>query len=119
MLIIDEIDFLRTRDFEVLYSIFEWTQKKKSKLIIISISNTLDFPEMLTGKVASRMGRKTICFKPYTSPQIEKILQERVEKYHVFAEQSLSYVCKKIAQCSSDIRKCLFILRESLATFLI
>lgn len=70
VLIIDEIDNLKTRDFEVLYSIFEWTKHKKSKLIIISISNTLDFPETLTAKVASRMGRKSIVFKPYTSEQI-------------------------------------------------
>jgi Cdc6-like AAA superfamily ATPase len=119
VLIIDEIDFLKTRDEEVLYSIFEWTQKKKSQLIIISISNTLDFPETLTGKVASRMGRKTIGFKPYTSLQIEKILIERVGKFDVFHEQALSYICKKIAQCSSDIRKCLFILREAIAQFLV
>lgn len=119
MLVIDEIDFLKTRDEEVLYSIFEWTQKKKSRLIIISISNTLDFPETLSGKVASRMGRKTIGFRTYTSQQIEKILLERVGKLDVFQDQALSYICKKIAQCSSDIRKCLFILREAIAQFLI
>lgn len=74
VLILDEIDFLKSRDQEVLYNIFEWTQKKKSKLVIISISNTLDFPETLNPKVASRMGKRTITFKPYSSHQIEKIL---------------------------------------------
>ena len=40
----DELDFLKTSDEDILYNIFDWTQKKKSHLIIISISNTLDFP---------------------------------------------------------------------------
>jgi len=37
----------------------------------------------------------------------------------VFQEQALSYICKKIAQVSSDMRKCLFILRETITQFLI
>jgi Cdc6-like AAA superfamily ATPase len=42
-----------------------------------------------------------------------------VGKSDVFQEQALAYICKKIAQCSSDMRKCLFILRESIAQFLV
>ena len=58
----------------MLYNIFEWTQKKKSHLIIISISNTMDFPERLSAKVNSRMGNKRLMFKPYESVQIESIV---------------------------------------------
>ena len=65
------------------------------------------------------MGRKKIGFAPYTSQQIEKILMERIGRFEVFHEQALTYICKKIAQISSDIRKCLFILRETITQFLI
>jgi origin recognition complex subunit 1 len=70
VVILDELDYLRTKDEQVLYNIFDWTQKRKSHLIIISISNTLDFPELLSPKVTSRIGNKRLCFKPYESWQI-------------------------------------------------
>lgn len=38
----------------------------------------------LTPKIASRMGRKVIGFKPYNSNELEKILLERVGKLDVF-----------------------------------
>lgn len=119
MLIIDEIDYLRTRDEEVLYNIFEWTQKKKSNLIVIAISNTMDFPETLTPKLTSRMGNQRLMFKPYSSSQLDSILKQRVGHLNVFADQAIIYICKKIAQCSSDVRKCLFILRESINEFML
>ena len=70
ILVIDEVDYLRNRDEDVLYNIFDWTQKKKSHLIIISICNTMDFPELLSAKVNSRMGNQRLVFKPYSSLQI-------------------------------------------------
>jgi len=70
VLILDELDYLLTRDEDVLYTLFDWSQKKKSQLIIISISNTLDFPEHLSPKVNSRIGNKRLFFKPYESWQI-------------------------------------------------
>ena len=115
----DELDFLKTSDEDILYNIFDWTQKKKSHLIIISISNTLDFPELLSPKVNSRIGNKRLTFKPYSSAQIEHILSERIKSLDVFEDQAFTYICKKIAQCSSDIRKCLFVLRESILDFIL
>lgn len=65
VIILDEVDYLRTLNEEVLYNIFEWTQKKKSKLIIIAISNTTNLPELLSGKVNSRIGNKRLVFPQY------------------------------------------------------
>jgi Cdc6-like AAA superfamily ATPase len=39
----DEFDYLETKDFAVLYNIVEWIQRKKSHLIVIAISNTMDY----------------------------------------------------------------------------
>lgn len=84
MIVIDEVDYLRTRNEEVLYNIFDWTQKSKSRLIIISISNTTHLPELLSPKVNSRMGNRRLVFTQYESHQIEKILKERISKLDVF-----------------------------------
>ena len=48
LLIIDEIDILINSTQNLLYNIFNWTTYEYSKLIVISISNTLDLPNRLT-----------------------------------------------------------------------
>ena len=42
ILIVDEIDYLINRNQNLLYNLFNWTTYESSKLIVISISNTLD-----------------------------------------------------------------------------
>lgn len=80
IVVIDEIDSLMTKDQEVLYNIFDWTQSKMSKLAIIAISNTLNFPETLKTKIMSRIGNNRLAFTQYKSGQIAQILKQRVEK---------------------------------------
>lgn len=55
-IIIDEIDFLLTKDQVILYNLFEWSNSPKTKLCFIAIANTMDFPEKLMDKILSRMG---------------------------------------------------------------
>ena len=81
---IDEIDYLLTKDQDVLYNLFDWTQSEKSRLAIIGISNTIHFPESLKGKIISRIGNTRLVFKPYSFDQIEKILRQRVENLGIF-----------------------------------
>jgi hypothetical protein len=42
-----------------------------------------------------------------------------VKHLDVFDEIAMTFICKKIAQCSSDIRKCLYVLRESILEFVV
>jgi Cdc6-like AAA superfamily ATPase len=44
IVLIDELDYLVTKDEQVLYNLFEWTQNKHSKLVLITIANTLNLP---------------------------------------------------------------------------
>lgn len=44
---IDEVDYLFTKDEDVLYNIFEWTHSAQSKIVLITTSNTFTFPEEL------------------------------------------------------------------------
>ena len=114
IVVIDEIDYLVTKDQEVLYNIFDWTQSKTSKLAIIAISNTLNLPETLKPKIMSRIGNTCLVFSTYRSNQIADILKQRVLDTGVFDEKALNLISKKMVTSTSDIRKCLRILRDSL-----
>lgn len=65
IMVIDEVDFLMTRDQSILYNLFDWVYHSTSKIGLIIIANTMDFPEQLSGKVNSRMGNNRLIFKPY------------------------------------------------------
>ena len=73
ILVIDEIDFLINKNQTFLYNLFNWSSYENSKLIIITISNTLDFPNRLLPKIQSRMGKNKIMFKPYNKDQLSTI----------------------------------------------
>lgn len=62
LLLIDELDALITPKQELLYNLFEWPCNSSSKLLVISIANTMDLPERLNAKVASRMGHNRLVY---------------------------------------------------------
>ena len=68
-LLVDEIDYLVTKKQDVLYSIFDWPNRKEAshKLCVVGISNTINFSEnILLPKVASRLGSAKVCIYLYT-----------------------------------------------------
>ena len=65
-LIIDEIDFLLTKDQRILYNLFEWGNSPNTKTCFVVIANTMDFPEKLMDKIVSRMRQSWLVFRPYT-----------------------------------------------------
>ena len=117
LLVIDEIDFLRNKKQDVLYNIFEWMQYPSANLIIICVANTLNFQSVLLPKIQSRMGKKVLIFKPYSSEEIKAILVDRLGKSILFREETLTFIAKKVASFSSDIRKSLAIARQSVIQF--
>jgi len=44
LIVIDEVDFLVTKDQKIFYNLFEWASSVTSKLSLILIANTMDFP---------------------------------------------------------------------------
>lgn len=109
----DELDFLLTRDQSVLYNLFEWTQHKKSRLVVLAIANTMNLPEKLKPRVVSRIGEDRVVFRQYTSEQIEKIILHRLGNLPIFQEHAVIFASKKIATCSSDIRRIMAVLCRS------
>lgn len=65
------------------------------------------------------MGNKRLPFKAYSSEDLEYILQQRVGPMDIYEEQAMVFICKKLVQCSSDIRKSLHVLRTSIYEFML
>jgi len=44
IIVIDEVDYLLTKDQTIFYNLFEWVYQTTAKLGLIIIANTMDFP---------------------------------------------------------------------------
>ena len=105
LLIIDEIDILINNTQNLLYNIFNWTTYEHSKLIVISISNTLDLPNRLLPKIKSRMGNNKIMFKPYNKEELRIIIKDRGIDLQLFSEDAIRLSCVKVAAINGDLRR--------------
>ena len=47
VLLVDELDALITQKQTLLYNLFEWPCNNTSRLLVISIANTMNLPERL------------------------------------------------------------------------
>jgi Cdc6-like AAA superfamily ATPase len=105
LLIIDEIDILINSTQNLLYNIFNWTTYEYSKLIVISISNTLDLPNRLFPKIKSRMGNNKLMFKPYNKEELRIIIKDRGIDLQLFSEDAIRLSCVKVAAINGDLRR--------------
>lgn len=113
LLIIDEIDILINSSQNLLYNIFNWTTYEYSKLIVISISNTLDLPNRLFPKIKSRMGNNVIMFKPYNKEELRIIIKDRGIDLKLFSEDAIRLSCVKVAAINGDLRRIFLILTRA------
>ena len=113
LLIIDEIDILINSSQNLLYNIFNWTTYDYSKLIVISISNTLDLPTRLLPKIRSRMGNNTIMFKPYNKDELKIIIEDRGIELDLFSQDAIRLSCVKVAAINGDLRRVFKILKRA------
>ena len=113
VLIIDEIDILINYTQNLLYNIFNWTTYEYSKLIVISISNTLDLPNRLFPKIRSRMGTNKIMFKPYNKEELRIIIKDRGIDLQLFSEDAIRLSCVKVAAINGDLRRIFQILARA------
>lgn len=103
ILVIDEVDFLFTKNEKIIYNLFELPFIEHSKVMLIVISNTLG---NLSTKVESRIGKNRMEFKPYSALQLQEVIKADLKKKHVQAdEKTLELISKRIAASTGDIRK--------------
>lgn len=117
--LIDEMDFLVTRDEEILFNFFTWPIMKDSLFMVIGISNQMDLPERLTTRVASRVQMERLRFLPYTHEQIKEILEGRLEDLgpKIFEKGSMEFVSRRASTVAGDLRAALKICQRTIELY--
>jgi hypothetical protein len=88
---------------QVLYNLCEWPTRKRARLAVIGIANTLDLPERLLPRIASRLGGRRVVFQPYKRDQLKAIVSQRLADAGVsatFDERAITFAASKV----SDLR---------------
>jgi len=120
LLILDEVDQLKSKNNEALRNIFNLPALSNNKLILIGISNALDFTaKMVWLKELDKSNFKELRFLPYNKEQIVQIISRRLSSTQdtentVIDKLALEYCARKIASCSGDIRKALDVCRRAI-----
>ncbi|XP_055333025.1 disintegrin and metalloproteinase domain-containing protein 12-like [Paramacrobiotus metropolitanus] len=116
IVVVDEMDLLYVRTQKILYNLFEWPQQPSSRLIIVSIANTMDLPEkMLMARIESRLAFHRLAFHPYTSAQLEQVVLYHLKKDTKLNDDAMMLASKRVASISGDARRVLEICRSARA----
>ena len=123
---LDEIDHLLTLDLEILYTLFEWSLHRSSRLVVVGIANALDLTDRFLPRLKARnLKPQLLPFLPYTAPQIAAVLTTKLKSlstigdvaqsdYIPFLHPAAIQLCsKKVASQSGDLRKAFDIARRA------
>lgn len=115
IVVVDELDQLVTKDQRVLYNLFEWPSRAGAKLVVVGIANTLDLPERLMPRIASRIGKERARFMPYSAEQLETILRSRLgsNAASAFHSEAIMLAARKVHAVSGDARRCMQLARRA------
>ncbi|VDC07610.1 unnamed protein product [Peniophora sp. CBMAI 1063] len=123
VVLMDELDQLMTTKQDVVYNFFNWPTLVGSKLVVLAVANTMDLPErVMTGRVRSRLGMIRINFQPYTTPQLQEIVQSRLASAKhglrtsapdVMLPDAIKFAAMKVSSLSGDARRVLDICRRT------
>lgn len=129
IVILDEIDHLLTLDLEILYTLFEWSLHRSSRLVLIGIANALDLTDRFLPRLKARnLKPQLLPFLPYTVVQIASVITTRLrsllppdsttvtsQDYVPFVHPAAIQLCsKKVASQTGDLRKAFDIIRRTL-----
>ena len=123
---LDEIDHILSLDLEILYSLFEWSLHKSSRLILIGIANALDLTDRFLPRLKARdLKPQLLPFLPYTAAQIKNVIITRLKSliptgsptpdYVPFLHPAAIELCsRKVASQTGDLRKAFDICRRAI-----
>ncbi|KRY69029.1 Origin recognition complex subunit 1 [Trichinella pseudospiralis] len=110
--LLDEVDYMIAGKQRTLYQVFDWSTLENSKLVLLTVANTLDFPErILCKRITSRLGLTRLCFPSYSHAEIQKIIEVRLSDSSAVGADAVQLVSRKVASVSGDIRRALEICR--------
>lgn len=96
-----------------MYNVFQWQTLQNAKLAVIGIANTMDLPERLLPKVASRLGTTRVVFKAYRKDDLIQIIKQRLSDTMVFSNDAIGYCSMSVAGVSGDCRAALQICQRA------
>lgn len=123
---LDEIDHLLTLDMEILYTLFEWSLQRASRLILIGIANALDLTDRFLPRLKARnLKPQLLPFLPYTAPQIASVLTTKLKSLPSLPDDqpdftpfvhptAIQFCSKKVASQTGDLRKAFDIVRRAI-----
>jgi cell division control protein 6 len=109
---IDEFDQLEEKT-EVIYDLQMLNEEAENSLGLVMVSNKSPTQVQLDPRSQSRLNCQTLQFNPYTAPQLEDILQKRVEQAFrpgSVDDNVLEKIAEYIAENSGDCREALRLL---------
>jgi len=117
ILFIDEVDNVRRdKDNFMTFLVRRLPQKIPAKLILVFVSNRLDWPDHLDPRVKSFLKLNELIFKPYDAIDLQHILRIRVEKA-LYPKAIEPGVVEKIAAIASrehgDARRAVALLAKN------
>jgi len=126
VVVLDEIDHLLTKDQEVLYSIFEWSLMRGSRLILLGIANALDLTDRFLPRLKARnLTPQLLPFLPYSAPQIAAVITSRLRSLLPDGNETpgdfvpfmhpaaIQLAARKVAGATGDLRKVFDICRRA------
>ncbi|KAL6616401.1 hypothetical protein ACP70R_038671 [Stipagrostis hirtigluma subsp. patula] len=114
--IVDEMDYLITRDRAVLHDLFMLTTYPFSRCILIGIANAIDLADRFLPKLESLNCKPiVVTFRAYSKDQITDIIKHRLKvlEYDVFEPLALEFCARKVAAATGDMRKALGVCRSA------
>ncbi|XP_033097648.1 cell division control protein 6 homolog [Anneissia japonica] len=119
LMVLDEIDYLDSKNQEVLYTMFEWPSLSKSRAVLIGIANALDLTDRILPRLQARVNCRpaVLNFVPYSKDQIVTILADRLKETdsseEVFEGAAIQFCARKVSSVAGDIRKALDVCRRA------
>jgi len=109
---LDEFDQL-AEDAGVIYDLQLLNQESDNQVGIVMVSNQHPRQLQLDPRSQSRLNCQTLQFKPYTAPQLEEILETRVEQAFLpgtVPDEVIVEIAEQVAERSGDCRQALNLL---------
>ncbi|KAF7038652.1 hypothetical protein CFC21_048808 [Triticum aestivum] len=120
LVVVDEMDYLITRDRAVLHDLFMLTTLQFSRCILIGIANAVDLADRFLPKLESLNCKPlVITFRAYSKDQISNIINHRLKvlEYDVFEPMAIEFCARKVAAATGDMRKALGVCRSAVEIF--
>lgn len=114
IIILDEIDKLKDRDFISLISRIKETGELDKNICMLGITNDLFFRDSLDARTKSSLGERSFLFTPYNADQLRDILQTRAAIAllpGVLEDETIPLCAAYAAQEHGDARKAIELLK--------